>query len=313
MMRNQKVLFNNQGDLLSGRSFINIILLMRAQMKKTMTVFTVLLCFVPALMGSLYLKEDIGISLEEIQVQDLSRSGLKIVFYVNLINSSSEDYYLTKYSYRFITGHKEYLQMQVPIEEGIKVTAMENTMIALPVKVTYDLLFHTAPELAENEMIKCYIKGDFEFFSGRGRRKVLPFDFNGGFPVFNPPEVKIEAIKINDLTIAGSDFDLQVNFTNENGFELLVDRIHYSIRIDGQMINKGTIPGDKSIEKYGEKTFSLNALVNFYDVGRDVYGFFQQDSVECRFSGEMRINTVWGIINLPFDIKEKAPLVKQSA
>ncbi len=279
-------------------------------MKKTIAVFAVLLSFVPALMGSFYLKEDIGISLEEIQVQDLSRSGLKIVFYVNLINSSSEDYYLTKYSYRFITGRKEYLQMQVPIEEGIKVTAMENTMIALPVKITYDLLFHSAPELTENEMVQCYIQGDFEFFSDRGRRKVIPFAFNGDFPIFNPPEVKIEAIKINDLTIAGSDFDLQVNFINKNGFELLVDRIHYSIRIGGYLIDKGTIPGDKSIEKYGEKSFSLNALVNFYDVGKDIYGFFQQDSVECRFSGEMKLNTVWGIINLPFDIKEKSPLVK---
>ncbi len=279
-------------------------------MKQSIAAIAVLLCCIPALIGSYYLKEDIGISLEETQVQDLSRSGLKIVFYVNVINSSSDDYYLTKYSYRFITGHKEYLQMQVPIEDGIKVTAMENTMIALPVKITYDLLFRTAPELAENEMIQCYIKGDFELFSDRGRRKVIPFAFNGDFPIFNPPEVKIEAIKINDLTIAGSDFDLQVNFINRNGFELLVDRIHFSIRIGGYMINKGSIPGDKSIEKYGEKTFVLNALVNFYDVGRDVYGFFQQGSVECRFSGEMRLNTVWGIINVPFDIKEKAPLVK---
>jgi hypothetical protein len=283
---------------------------LREQMKKTIAVFTVLLSFVPALVGSFYLKEDIGISLEEMQVQDLSRSGLKIVFYVNLINSSSEDYYLIKYSYRFITGRKEYLQMQVPIEEGIKVTAMENTMIALPVKITYDLLFHTAPELTENEMVQCYIQGDFEFFSDRGRRKVIPFAFNGDFPIFDPPEVKIEAIKINDLTIAGSDFDLQVNFINKNGFELLVDKIHYSIRIGGYLIDKGTIPGDKSIEKYGEKSFFLNALVNFYDVGKDIYGFFQQDSVECRFSGEMKLNTVWGIINLPFDIKEKSPLVK---
>lgn len=314
-MRNQKVLFNNPGDLLSGRSFNNIILLnllkaMRKQMKQSIAVIAVLLCCIPALIGSFYFKEDLGISLEETQVQDLSRSGLKIVFYVNLINSSSDDYYLTKYSYRFITGHKEYLQMQVPIEDGIKVTAMENTMIALPVKITYDLLFHTAPELAENEMIQSYIKGDFELFSDRGRRKVIPFAFNGDFPIFNPPEVIIEAIKINDLTIAGSDFDLQVNFINRNGFELLVDRIHFSIRIGGYMINKGSIPGDKSIDKYGEKQFSLNALVNFYDVGRDIYGFFQQSSVECRFSGEMRLNTVWGIINLPFDIKEKAPLVK---
>lgn len=279
-------------------------------MKRIIVAFIVLGCFIPAIIWSFSLKEDIGVSLEEKQVQDLSRSGLKLVFYVNLVNSSSEDYYLTNYSYRVLTGVKEYLNMQVPIGQGLKVQAMDNTMIALPVKITYDLLFQTAPELKENERVQCYIKGEFEFFSERRRRRVLPFAFDGEFPIFNPPEVEIEAININDLTIAGADFDLQVNFTNKNSFELLVNRIHYSMRIGGYLISKGSIPGDKSIDKNGEKKFSLNGLVNFYEVGKDIYGFFQQNSADCRFSGEIELDTVWGIINFPFDIEEKADIVK---
>jgi hypothetical protein len=232
-------------------------------MKRIMVVLAVLMGFLPNMIGAFYSKEDIGISLEEKQVQDLSRTGLKLVFYVNLINSSSEDYYLTTYSFRFLTGVKEYLRMQVPLEEGLKVTAMDNTMIALPVKITYDLLFQTAPELKENERIQCAIKGEFEFFNERRKRKVLPFAFNGEFPVFSPPEVEIEVIKINDLTIAGADFDLQVNFTNRNNFELLVTRIHYSIRIGGYLISKGSIPGDKSIDKKRTKEIFSERIGEF--------------------------------------------------
>jgi len=279
-------------------------------MRKIMIVFAALLCFMPSKSGAFSLREDIEISLEEKQVQDISRSGLKLVFYVNFVNSSYKDYYLTQYSYRFFIGHKEYLRMQVPLEQGIKVTAMDSTMIALPVKITYDLLFQTVPEIKENEMVQCYIGGEFEFLSERKRRKVLPFRFNGEFPIFNPPEVFMEALKINDLTIAGTDFDLQVNFINPNNFELLVNKIHYSIRIGGYMMSKGSVPGDKSIEKNGKKKFSLNVLLNFYEVGKDVYGFFQQESVDCRFSGEMELDTVWGIINFPFDIEEKVDIVK---
>jgi len=279
-------------------------------MKKILAVLIVLCLWLPNVIWSLDFKEDIGISLEEKQVQQLSRSGLKIVFYVNLINSSSKDYYLTSYSYRFLTGVKEYLRMQVPLQEGLKVKAMENTMIALPVKITYDLLFQTAPELEQSERVQCTIKGELEFFSERRRRKVLPFVFDGEFPIFKPPEVEVEVIKINDLTIAGADFDIQANFINRNNFELLVNKIHYSIRIGGYLIDKSHIPGDKSIDKNGERQFSLNALVNFYEVGKDIYGFFQQDSVDCRFSGEIELDTVWGVINFPFDIQKKAEIVK---
>ncbi len=276
-------------------------------MKKTVILFAALWCLILVL----HAKQDIRISLEEKQIQDLSRSGLKIVFYVNLINSSSENYYLTGYGFRFITGHKEYLRMQVPVDQDLKIEAMNSTMIALPVKITYDLLFDAAEELKDSEMVPCYLKGEFEFFSERRRRKIVPFDFRGEFPIFSPPEVKIEAIKINDLTIGGADFDLQVKFINQNCFELMVSRIHYSLRIGGYLISKGTIPGDKSIEKQGEKQFSLNALVNFYEVGKDIYGFFQQNSVSCRFSGEIKLNTIWGVINLPFDINENAVIIKQ--
>lgn len=138
----------------------------------------------------------------------------------------------------------------------------------------------------------------------------MPFAFDGEFPIFSSPEVKVEAIKINDFTIAGADFDIQVNFINRNSFELLVNRIHYSMRMGGYLISKGSIPGDKSIDKNGEREFSLNTLVNFHKVGKDIYGFFQQDSADCHFSGEMELNTVWGTINFPFDIKKKVDIVK---
>jgi len=280
-------------------------------MRKKMIMVTALLIFVSISMLSMSLKEELEISLEEKQVQELSGSGLKLVFYVNFVNSSTEDYYLARYSYRFFTGYKEYLRMDVPLDQGLRVPAMADTMIALPVKITYDLLFHTAPEIEQNEMVQCTIKGEFEFLSQRRRRKTLPFDFNGEFPIFRLPEVKIEAININDLSIAGADFDLQVNFINYNDFELLVNRIHYSVRIDGHMMSTGNIPGDKSIAKHGEKNFSLNALVNFYEVGKDIYGFFQKNFVDCRFSGEIELDTVWGIINSPFDVKENVVIVKK--
>ncbi len=46
-------------------------------------------------------KQDIKISLEEKQIQDLSPEGLTMVFYVNLTNASSRTYGLSGYHYRY--------------------------------------------------------------------------------------------------------------------------------------------------------------------------------------------------------------------
>ena len=66
------------------------------------------------------LEDDIQISLREKQIQELGPSGLKLVFYITIKNSSSKAYYLSGYTYRFVVHQQEYFQMQTSVDEKIK-------------------------------------------------------------------------------------------------------------------------------------------------------------------------------------------------
>lgn len=256
-------------------------------------------------------QRDIKMTLAEKQVQELSPSGLKLVFYVNLSNTSSNSYYLSGYSYQFMIGQDEYVSLSLPMDSGVQIPALQDTMIAIPVKITYDLLFGTIPETAGQDMVRCFIKGELAFSDARRERGRIPFSFRGEFPVFREPGVSLDAVIVKTLTVGGADISFEVTFTNPNQFELMVDEIIYSVKIGGHPINQDKITGDKNIPKGGDKAFSLPTLINFYEVGKDVYALLQQDKANCSFAGEIKLRTIWGRLTLPYVFKDSAPILAE--
>jgi len=268
-------------------------------MKRKPYLFLVIFLLLTSFSLSLGLK-DIKISLEEKQIQALSPSGVTLVFYINIQNSSSKPYLLSRYHYRFVVNQKEYLRLQTSPEEGIEINAPGKTLIALPVKINYELLFQNEDELMQEDKALCYLMGELRFSDGRKDKGGVPFAFSGEFPILKEPDIEFVALKSNDLTIGGADLNFEVKFTNRNGFEMLLDRISYTLKFGGHPINEGTIPGDKTIESHGEKIFSILLLLNFFEVGKDVYAVLQQPSTFCNFSGEIEVKTIWGKIKIPF-------------
>ena len=87
------------------------------------------------------LTKDLKITVGEKRIRDFSLDGLTLAFYVNIANASSKDYFLSGYEYRFIVNQTDYLQLQTGLEEGIRIEARGETLVAFPVKITYKNLY----------------------------------------------------------------------------------------------------------------------------------------------------------------------------
>ncbi len=256
------------------------------------------------------LNDDINISLKEKQVQELSQDGLTLAFYLDITNSSSKTYYLSGYSYRFIVDQKEYIRLKAPLEQGLKIDALSSTLIALPVKITYDFLFNAISGLRQKKIGQCYIMGEMAFSDGRRDKGQLPFAFTGEFPIYKVPEIELRALKSKTLTIGGADLDFMAKIRNPNGFEIWADDVSYEIMFGGNLVKKGRITEDMEIGEDAEKEIMISLLLNFFDVGRDVYAILQQGSVNCKFVGKMELRTVWGRLTFPFELQKKVPIIK---
>jgi len=203
--------------------------------------------------------------------------------------------------------------LQTSLDSRLKLEPSEETLIALPVKITYEHLFRTVEGIQVKDKALCYIMGELAFADEKKERGRLPFSFSGEFPIYSNPHVDLVALNVNMLTIGGSDLNLEIKLINTNGFELMVQRVSYRIKIGNHPIGDGIIGGDKSIPANGERMFQLPKLLNFFEVGKDVYAFLQQDTAPCQFSGEIEIQTVWGRLMLRFDVSKDTVINRSSS
>jgi len=271
------------------------------KLRKILCLFLLFLWVFASSALPMSLKEDLHISLEEKKIKDLSTSGLFLIFYVDITNSSSSPYYLTSYDYRLVVNKKEYFRLSTSLEEQISVKARGNTLLSFPLKITYSNLFRAVEGIEREDKAQCYLSGAMTFSDGRSEKGRLPFAFSGEFPIFKKPEIKFLALHVKEMSVGGADLSFKMSFKNSNAFELLVDRIRYGFHLGGKPVDEGIISGDKNIESGEIRVFSIPFLLDFFEVGKEVYTLLQQPSAPCRFFGEIEVRTAWGDVKIPFD------------
>lgn len=253
-------------------------------------------------------KEDIALTLKDKVVRNLSSSGLTLAFRIAVTNKASSDRELARYRYRVVINQKEFLNLAVSLDEPLSVPAGRETLIALPVKISYPLLFEAVGPVEEKAL--CDIVGEMFFADERKREERVGFAFPGEFPIFRDPEIDFLPLKVNDLTVGGADVVFRPRFRNLNGYELLIDRISCRLQFGEKEVLSGLIPGDKSLPRSGERTFSLPFIIDFFEAGKEVRELFQKPEIPCRLAGEAEIASAWGRLLIQFDKAQNVPVEK---
>ncbi len=253
-------------------------------------------------------KDEIIMTLKDKVIKNLSSSGLTLAFHIGVRNVDSRDWEITRYRYRVTIQQREYLNMDIAADEPLRVPAGEEVLIALPVKVTYSLLFEVTGPVEDKAL--CDVVGDFFFQNPRRREERASFAFSGEFPIFKDPQIEFLPAKVNSLTLGGADVIFCPKFRNIVNYDLLVDRIAYRLVLGEKEVLSGEIPGDKTVPRLGEKVFELPFIIDFFDIGRDTRNLFDQGRLPFRFSGEIEIASVWGRLTIGFDASENIPFEK---
>lgn len=255
-------------------------------------------------------KDEITLALKEKVIKDLSSSGLILAFHVAVVNPAPAPRRLVRYRYRVRIDQKEYISTTVTLAQPLVVPPEGETLIALPVKITYDLLRQAIGPIEVRGL--CDIVGDMYFLTERDKEQKVSFAFSGEFPIFKDPEIELLPLDVVDLTVGGADVVFHPRFRNPNSYDLIVRAIDFELTFSGHVVLSGSIPGDKSLPQTGEKTFFLPFLVDFFEAGDDVRAGFAKDEFPCRFSGRITIASVWGPLVIPFGATQPLRLSKKS-
>jgi len=91
---------------------------------------------------------------------------------------------------------------------------------------------------------------------------------------------------------------------------LTLGKLAYKFEVEGRTFAEGIIPGGKKIESQAEVVFSLPLMLDFFEVGREVFDIFQKPSAACLLSGGSRVDSVWGELKVSFVKKEDIQIIR---
>jgi hypothetical protein len=257
-------------------------------------------CLLPVLetAGVAPAKKDIVISLEKKEIRQMDGAGLILVFYLQIANSERSAYSLVEYDYRVVVGDTDYFALRTALEEPIPVAGESTTRISLPLRITYADLLERVPSAADGAKASCYVIGQMIFADSRGRQEKIPFAFSGEFPVFRPLEVEIRPLEVKTLTIGGAEFSVVFTCRNNNDFEMVLGKLTYRLDLEGRTIAAGIIPSGERIESRGEITLTRPHMLEFFEVGREVFETMQKPFAPAELSLEAQAESIWGEIEL---------------
>lgn len=228
----------------------------------------------------------------------MDASGLVLVFYLQIANSERTAYSLIEYDYRVVVQDTDYFALRTALEEPIPVPGEAATRISLPLKITYPDLLERVPAAAAGPKALCYVIGQMVFADSRGRQEKIPFAFSGEFPIYRQIEAEIRPLEVRTLTIGGADFTVAFSLRSMNSFEMILGRLTYRLDLEGRTIAEGVVAPGRRIESQGEITFSLPHMLEFFEVGREVFDILQQPSAGGELSIKARAESIWGEIEV---------------
>jgi LEA14-like dessication related protein len=258
-------------------------------------------------------KYDVELSLKEKKVSDLSSQGLTLAFHVDMANTLTAPLALVRYDYRVMIDEAEFLDLQMELDEPLRIEPRSRLLIALPVKITYEYLFRTAPAVQQRDQAVCTLTGGLTFQDERKKEKRVPLACSGDFPIFRGLDIRIQPIVAKDLTVGGADLIFKAALRNPNGFAIRIEKITHKLALVGVNVAAGIAAQGIALDGRGEKTFEIPLLLDFFEIGKIVYDGLEQPPVAVRFSGEAEIGTPWGNFKIPLDKSDKIAVQKLSS
>ncbi len=253
---------------------------------------------------------DPSVLLKEKRIVEATPQGLTLVFRLILRNPSGAPIRLTRYDYRAVVDETEYLNLQVPLESSILVEPRSETVIALPVRLSYVHLFPAVPGLKDKDLAFCYIAGGMTFEDERKKEKRVMIAFSSDFPVYRGIVFVPTPVVARSLTIGGGEISTGFAIENPNGFSFTLDRLSYALELAGYKATAGETGAGSKVEAKGSKVFSFPLILDFFETGGAVYDGLSASAVDVRVWGEAEITTPWGSWTLSFDRSVKAAVKK---
>lgn len=227
------------------------------------------LLLLPALLGGCSLLRDSGAWQDpEARVLDSRLVGLtleKAMLEVELdiknpnlyaIQLGALDYQLNLLDAKVLSGQQS---------QGNRLAAGQSQRIIVPLELELEFaeLAQFVSNLGSLKSLNYSVTGGMTIQLPAAGPLRLPFKTQGDIPVPQVPRFSLAGIEQQRLSLSGADLLVSLDFDNPNVFDLLVNRLNYSLMLNGTAVAQGVLPTEVKISADGRSRVDIPVNLAF--------------------------------------------------
>jgi LEA14-like dessication related protein len=116
-----------------------------------------------------------------------------------------------------------------------------------------------------------------------------------------PPQVKLATIKVKEISVLETVFEIYLRVFNTNDTELQIKGLQCKLDINGQPFAMGVSDADVKIPSYGTQLLPLYAYASLFDMIKSLQGMQNQEQLKYYLKGKVRLAAGGYPALLPFE------------
>lgn len=185
--------------------------------------------------------------------------------------------------------------------------------IKIPVTLIYQDIKDTYDDIHPGEVIPYRVKveliADVPVFG----RITLPLEKTGEIPIPYKPDVDVERVEFEHLSLEETTAALHLKVENKNKFNLGINALDYNFTLADATIANATLSKSANIEQCGVGTLEIPISFRPKDLGSAVWDIIRGKGASYSMVGKLEVDTPFGPMHLPFSKEGGKTALKKKA
>lgn len=205
-------------------------------------------------------------SVAGVRVTDLGFDHATIALDLRVENPNAIDIRLTGFDYRLRVDGRPALSGER--RQRLELGANETTRVEIPLRLDFGTIAGVLGGLAGRDSLAWELDLGLDVeIPLLGTRRVEAAT-GGTLPVPHRPELSLQSLRLQRLTADGALLALTLGITNPNGFALALDRLDWTLEVEGERWARGGGSAPLHVPANGEGALTLTFEVDLDTLGR---------------------------------------------
>ncbi len=259
--------------------------------------------FVAIVMGVLALVSGCGVlgkpsaNIVDAKLTDLSLEGVTVALKVDVKNPYPVAVPLTNVGYALSSREESILTGE--LDNPGSIPARGSMTLDVPLRVKFADVLAAVEGLKLGAVVPYAVNMNFNLDVPGGEKVSLPLKKEGELPIPNVPDVRVNEVRWDEISVLSAKGLIRLDVTNTNEFDVGLSKLAYAMSVGGTKVVSGKLSDAASLSPGETETIEIPVKISPASLGLAVVNMLKSNKPSYEIVGDLGLKTRFGNFELP--------------